>query len=297
MQRYLDLFRESFGAFGDYLWSEITFQIAPWYVNYFWWLVVLSIVVWLLEVFFPWRKEQPIFRQDFWLDAFYMFFNFYIFKWVIFFAFSNVTEQLFKDFFGGDLTPFAVWDISSLPGWLQLLVFFVVTDLVSWGTHVMLHRYDFLWRFHKVHHSVEEMGFAAHLRFHWMENLFYTPVKYIAVMLIGGFTPDQAFVVFYANIAIGHFNHANLNWNYGPLKYVFNNPVMHIWHHAYTLPESRRKGANFGISLSIWDYLFGTVHIPSDGRDIRLGFEKIEQFPKGFGGQLLWGFFKAKNRS
>jgi sterol desaturase/sphingolipid hydroxylase (fatty acid hydroxylase superfamily) len=251
-------------------------------------------VVWGLEVIFPWRKEQPVIRKDFWLDVFYMFFNFHIFKLVIFFAFSSVVERVMVDFSGGDLSQFALVDLSKYPQWLQLMVFFIATDLVQWFTHLLLHRYEFLWRFHKVHHSVEQMGFAAHLRYHWMENVFYTPMKYIAVMLIGGFTPEQAYIVFYAVIAIGHLNHANLNWGYGPLKYVFNNPRMHIWHHAYSLPENRRYGVNFGISLSVWDYMFGTAHMPSDGRDIRLGFERIEAFPKTFVRQLFSGF--GKNR-
>ena len=52
---------------------------------------------------------------------------------------------------------------------------------------VLLHQYEFLWKFHQVHHSVKEMGFAAHLRYHWMENIFYKPLKTIAVMLLGGY--------------------------------------------------------------------------------------------------------------
>lgn len=285
------MFTASFKQFADYTWSEITFSVDPWYVNYFWWLIILSLFVWGLEVLFPWRKDQPIIRKDFWLDVFYMFFNFYIFKIIIFFAFSSLTEGFFIDLVGGDLSRFVVFDLHSYPGWLQLVVFFVVTDFVQWFTHVLLHRFEFLWRFHKVHHSVEQMGFAAHLRYHWMENVFYTPMKYLAVMLIGGFTPEQAYIVFYVAIAIGHLNHANLNWGYGPLKYIFNNPKMHIWHHAFALPSERRHGVNFGISLSLWDYLFRTSFIPSDGRDIKLGFTGLERFPKTFFGQLFTGFF------
>ena len=140
------------------------------------------------------------------------------------------------------------------------------------------------------------MGFAAHLRYHWMENVFYTPMKYIAVMLIGGFTPDQAYIVFYLAIAIGHLNHANVRFDYGPLKYIFNNPKMHIWHHAMALPENRRRGVNFGISLSIWDYLFRTNYIPKSGRDIELGFENLSKFPKTFFKQLVYGFI-SKNQN
>ena len=294
MEKYIDAFLKAFGEFGGYTWREITFQVDPWYVNYFWWLIVLSLAVWALEIAFPWRKDQPIIRKDFWLDAFYMFFNFYIFKLVIFMSFSAVSEMLFKDLFGGDLKKFALIDISHYAPWLQLLIFFIATDFIQWFTHVLLHRFNVLWEFHKVHHSVEQMGFAAHLRYHWMENVFYTPMKYLAVMFIGGFTPDQAFIVFYTAIAIGHLNHANINVSYGPLSYIINNPRMHIWHHALALPENHRNGVNFGISLAIWDYIFKTNYIPSDGRDIKLGFQNLSKFPHSFWKQLVYGF--GKNR-
>jgi sterol desaturase/sphingolipid hydroxylase (fatty acid hydroxylase superfamily) len=297
MERYWNVFVQSFADFASYTWREITFQVDPWDVNYFWWLIILSLVVWGLEIAFPWRKNQSVFRKDFWLDTFYMFFNFYIFKLIIFIAFSNVTEMAFKDLFGGDLSKFALIDISAMNWWLQLLVFFVVTDFIQWFTHVLLHRYDWLWQFHKVHHSVEEMGFAAHLRYHWMENVFYTPMKYIAVMLIGGFTPEQAYIVFYAAIAIGHLNHANIHLTYGPLKYIFNNPVMHLWHHAYNLPEGKRYGLNYAISLSIWDYLFRTSSIPKDDPDVKLGYPGVEEMPKSFFGQLFYGFGSKKSQA
>jgi 3-mercaptopyruvate sulfurtransferase SseA/sterol desaturase/sphingolipid hydroxylase (fatty acid hydroxylase superfamily) len=287
---YSNLFFNSFSSYANYLWSEITFHARPWYTNYFWWLIVLSIFVWVLELVFPWRKNQPKIRADFWIDTFYMFFNFFIFNLIIFIAFCNLTAQLFLDLFGGNFPNLALINIQEYPEWLQLLIFFVATDFVQWFTHVILHRFDFLWRFHKVHHSVEQMGFAAHLRYHWMENVFYTPMKYIMVMLIGGFHPEQAFIIYYLAIAIGHLNHANIGLNYGPLKFIFNSAKMHIWHHAYELPLNRSHGVNFGISLSIWDYIFRTNYIPHSGRDIRLGFEKIERFPKTFFKQLITGF-------
>ena len=41
-------------------------------------------------------------------------------------------------------------------------------------------------------------------------------------------------------------------------------------------------GVNFGLTLSVWDYLFKTNYIPSNGRDIELGFENDENFPNNF---------------
>ena len=125
----------------------------------------------------------------------------------------------------------ALIDISKWAPVLQLFVFFIILDFVQWFTHVLLHRYGFLWKFHKVHHSVKEMGFAAHLRYHWMENIFYKPLKTFGVMIIGGFEPEQAYIIHFITIAIGHFNHSNIKITWGPLKYIFNNPIMHLHHH------------------------------------------------------------------
>ncbi len=282
------VFYNSFSSFSTYVWKEITFQVSPWYVNYFWMLTLLSIFVWGLEITFPWRKNQATFRKDFWLDAFYMYFNFYIFKIIIFAAFSNATATLFEGLLPNGANSLIIYDTKQLPYITQLVLFFITLDLIQWFTHRMLHRFDFLWTFHKVHHSVEEMGFAAHLRYHWMENVFYTPMKYIMMMLIGNFNPQDAFIVYYISIAIGHLNHANLNVSYGPFKYIFNNPKMHIWHHARFLPKEHSKGVNFGISLSIWDYIFRTAYIPKDGKKIKLGFDNLDKFPKQFSKQIIY---------
>ena len=176
---------------------------------------------------------------------------------------------------------------------VQLLVFFIVLDFVQWFTHVLLHKYPFFWKFHKVHHSVKEMGFAAHLRYHWMENILYKPLKTFGVMILGGFEPAQAYIVHFTAISIGHLNHANIKITWGPLKYIFNNPVMHLYHHAYTLPEGK-YGVNYGISLSLWDYLFKTNYIPESSGKIEIGFKGDDQFPKDFIGQNTYGFKKGQ---
>jgi len=262
---------------------------VPWYNNFFWGIVAISLFVYALEILFPWRKNQSILRKDFWLDAFYMFFNFFVFSIVIS-GFYKILELVFADL-GIAMGSISLIDISSLPVWAQLLVFFVVLDFVQWLTHILLHRYEFLWQFHKIHHSVKEMGFAAHMRYHWMENVLYKPLKTIGVMLLGGFEPKQAILVHFLAVAIGHLNHSNIKITWGPLKYVFNNPVMHLWHHSYELPEGK-KGVNYAISLSLWDYIFKTNHVPEDSGTIPLGFPGDEKIPPGFLKQLVYGFKK-----
>ncbi|WP_299554430.1 sterol desaturase family protein [Seonamhaeicola sp.] len=287
--KYFDAFKDALTGSVDWTWNSILFHV-PWQHNFFWGLMVISIAVWLLEIAFPWRKEQAVFRKDFWLDAFYMFFNFFIFTIVIS-GFYKVLELLFSEI-GLSMSSMALIDLSNLPIWTELLIFFLILDFVQWFTHVLLHRFEFLWRFHKVHHSVKEMGFAAHLRYHWMENILYKPLKVFAVMLIGGFEPEQAFIIHFVAISIGHLNHANIKLTYGPLKYIFNNPVMHLYHHAYTLPKVRKHGVNFGISLSLWDYIFKTYYVPESSGSIELGYPGDSKMPKNFFAQLLYGFRK-----
>ena len=219
----------------------------------------------------------------------------------------------------------------------------LVRDFVQWWIHRLLHRFDWLWEFHKVHHSVEEMGFAAQLRYHWMENVVYRSLEYIPLALMGIGLYDF-FIIHIFALAWGHYNHANITVSgrltggivgalagilvvnglldihilenpsffnqliafliciaigvflMGPfMKMIFNSPEMHIWHHSYHLPEDRRMGINFGLTLAIWDYLFDTAYVPHNGKDIKLGFPGVEAFPADFVGQNLNGL-KQKNK-
>ncbi len=281
--------RNAYTGYANYLWQEIT---TPGWHNYFYWLIGVSAFFFLLEIIAPWRKEQPKFRKDFWLDFFYMFFNFFLFSLIIFNAASDVVVVFFNDLLASiGITNLVAFEVMSWPVWAHLLVGFLVRDFVQWWTHRLLHSVPFLWEYHKVHHSVKQMGFAAHLRYHWMETVVYRSIEYLPLALIGIGLRDF-FIIHIFTLAVGHFNHSNFKLNLGPFKYIFNNPQMHIWHHVKDLPRDKPLGVNFGITLSLWDYLFGTNYIPKDGRDIELGFPEDEKFPQDFIGQVTHGFGK-----
>ena len=291
MEQYIQTIVDSYTGYANYLWNEIT---HPSWHSYFYWLIGVSTFFLLLEWVSPWRKDQPKFRKDFWLDFFYMFFNFFLFSLIIYNAASNVVVNLFNDALAAvGIKNLVAFEVMSWPVWAHLLLGFVVRDFVQWWTHRLLHRVPVLWEFHKVHHSVEQMGFAAHLRYHWMENVVYRTIEYIPLALIGIGLRDF-FIIHIFTLAVGHFNHANIRVNLGFLKYLFNNPQMHIWHHAYHLPKDKHYGVNFGITLSIWDYIFKTDYIPFEGRDIKLGFPGVESFPHDFISQNLHGL-KSKD--
>lgn len=290
---YFDLITNAYQSYYFYLKNEI---LNPSFHNYFYWLIGVSIVAFALELIVPWRKNQSRIREDFWLDAFYMFFNFFIFSLIAYNAISDVFVQLFNDFLGlFGIQNLVAIELAFLPLWSKLLILFVLRDFIQWNVHRLLHSSPTLWEFHKVHHSVQQMGFAAHLRYHFVETLVYRSIEYIPLAMIG-FGLTDFFIVHIFALAIGHLNHSNIYLPLGPLRYIFNSPQMHIWHHAEHLPEGS-KGVNFGLSLSIWDYLFKTVYWPKSGRDEKLGFEKVEKFPDGFLNQTLIPFKTILSRS
>lgn len=340
MKSYWEVFINGYGGYAAYLWHEITHPSPH---NYFYWLILVSLFFFGLEWFRPWRVDQPKFRKDFWLDAFYMFFNFFLFSLIIYNAASDVVVKLVNDLVLAvsginlqKLNPMSQW-----PMWAILLTGFLVRDFVQWWVHRLLHRVPRLWEFHKVHHSVAQMGFAAQLRYHWMENVVYRSIEYLPLAILGIGLYDF-FIIHIFTLAVGHFNHSNITVSgyvssavvggligivvsggffdvrlvdhpgligslmiiittslafsliLGPfMKKIFNNPEMHIWHHAYHLPSEHRYGVNFGLSLAIWDYIFRTDYIPYDGRDIKLGFPGVEGFPHQFVQQNTYGFKKS----
>ena len=290
MDNYFETVRNSYSGYFNYLISEILYWKWD---NYFYGLIAISLCIWLLEIAFPWRKQQAVFRKDFWLDLFYLFFNFFLLNLILLITLSNVVEPFLNDIlnlFGLELMSIQLFSISKFQKPLALLLFFVISDFLQWNVHRLLYNIPFLWKIHKIHHSVKEMGFAAHFRYNWMEPIVYRSLLYIPIMLIGGINLADVFIVHFISIAIGHLNHANIGWDYGYFKYIFNNPKMHIWHHSKELPN--KYGVNFGISLSLWDYLFRTNYIPSDGRDIELGFHDEKQFPHDFVQQEFYPFKK-----
>ncbi len=294
MESIIQIIWEGYTGYARYLWQEIT---NPGWHNYFYWLLGVSAFFFLLEIGNPWRSNQPVFRRDFWLDFFYMFFNFFLFSLIAYNAASNVVVHFFNNLLASiGITNLVAFNVMQWPLWAHLLVGFIVRDFVQWWTHRLLHTVPWLWEFHKVHHSVKEMGFAAHLRYHWMETVVYRSIEYIPLALIGIGLRDF-FIIHIFTLAVGHFNHSNIRVNLGLLKYVFNNPQMHIWHHAKNIPEETPHGVNFGITLSVWDYLFRTDYMPYEGRDIALGFPGVDQFPKTFVGQSLHGLVKKRSKS
>lgn len=293
MEEYIKIIVGAYSGYFSYFINEI---LSPSWHNYFYWLVGASIAIYVLEVMFPWRKNQPLIRDHFWLDIFYLFWNYFLFSLIAYNALSMVAVHAFNDFLGlFGITNLVAIRVGNLPAWLQLLLIFVMRDFMQWTIHRLLHNVNWMWEFHKVHHSTEEMGFAALLRYHWMENIIYRTLEYIPLAMVG-FSITDFFIVHIFTLITGQLGHANLKIMLGPLKYLLNGPQMHLWHHAKNMPVSHPKGFNYGITLSIWDFIFKTNYWPSDDENLPIGLPDDEYFPKDFVGQNIRPFQRIFRR-
>lgn len=243
-------------------------------MTYVYWLAGLSAVFIVLERLRP-RDRRGLWRKGLLTDLFYLVFNGHFLGVLL----AKAARPVIAGFDG--TLDFGV--AATLPAWAQFAIALIAVDFLHWSIHNMLHRVPFLWELHKVHHSIEDMDWIGSMRFHWSEAVIYKSLTY-PLLAFFGFGGDVLLALAVVNTAVGHFNHANLDVSIGPLKYILNSPAMHVWHHTH--PDSGPPMRNFGITLSVWDWLFGTAHVP-ERPPKRLAFEGIETFPTTVPGQLL----------
>lgn len=257
-------------------------------LSYLQWLLVISVFFLVVERVFPARREQKTMRSQLGNDIVFLLFNGHYYAVVT----GGITTWL--AFYVRDLFPDGAFDdalLSGAPGPLQFLVFFILSDFMQWNVHVLLHRIPFLWQFHKIHHSPSQLDWAVNFRFHWVELVVYKSFLFVPLAFLGG-DPQPLFVAYVVGTAWGHYNHANVRWRLGPLRFVFNSPSMHLWHHDASSEGGVAK--NFGIVLSLWDWVFRTAFWP-DRDPARLGFPGDEEVPGDIVRQELFPLFRRKS--
>lgn len=258
-----------------------------------WWfypasLAAFSLLTVLLEALFKWRKDQKQLRPFLWSDLLHLVFNGHFLGLIIFGIAAHHVLPIFDQL----LAQVGLVDVlyrnaaSTWPVWVQIVVALFVVDFFQWCVHNMLHRVPILWEFHKTHHSVKdgEMDWIVSFRFQWTEVVVYRSVLFFPLAWFGFGWEAVLFHAVFGTL-IGHLNHSNLAWDYGPLRYLLNSPRMHIWHHDYEGDLKTTK--NFGIIFSTWDWIFGTAYMP-DHPPEKIGFKGVETFPQDFFSQMAW---------
>ena len=183
------------------------------------------------------------------------------------------------------LPPLTVLDLRpltespSLPlrlaGWfVAALGIAMVSNFFYYWFHRAQHRYTWLWRFHSVHHSIEEMSATASYH-HVTEDLFQFAFVILPMAVLLGV--EQGPVPWIVLVLAGthtYFIHSSARLHLGPLRYVLCDNRFHRIHHSR---ETQHRNRNFSTSTPVWDMLFGTAWFPRRGEWPEVGLEDVPE--------------------
>lgn len=162
----------------------------------------------------------------------------------------------------------ATWGMEAhgWPLWAQGLVMAIVLDFKQYFVHLAEHRTNFLWRFHKVHHSATEMNVVAGWRTHILENALTQAVTtYVLIYAFNANLLAVTLCYFLPNLVISGFGaHMNVDFPTRKAKlpwyaYLIATPTTHAFHHRV---DSPMRGINLGEIFMVWDLMFGSFVDP-----------------------------------
>ena len=184
--------------------------------------------------------------------------------------------------------------IQQLPTWLQFLLAVLCADLAQAALHRAYHRWDWLWRFHAVHHSSTHLDWLAGSRMHLVEIVLTRGMVLLPLVVLGfSQAAINAYVILVGLQAV--LAHANLGLRLGWLEYVLVLPRYHHWHHAR---EPGFVDANYAIHLPLVDMLMGTFRLPRDGSwPAEYGVLDPASVPEGIVQQHLMPFRRGRPRA
>ena len=252
-------------------------------------LLFLALVFIPMEKAFPANENQKTFRPNWILDLCYFFGQYLLWSSLVLKALNYFGFWLDKNLI------FSFRDtITDQPFWLQAIEVILLSDfLIYWG-HRLQHKFDFLWRFHKVHHTAETLDWLAAHREHPVDSIYTVGIINLPALILGFDLDTLSFLVAFRGIwAI--YIHSNVRLNIGVIKKIIGSPDLHHWYH-----DKERDRGNYANISPLMDIIFGTYVCP-DHEPKQFGIN--EKFSSTYIGQMIqpmlpnkiWKIIERKN--
>jgi len=164
----------------------------------------------------------------------------------------------------------------TLPGVVAVLASVLLLDLWGYARHRLFHATSACWRFHRMHHSDQDVDWSTGVRFHPFEAIVSIGLRLLVVVAIGA-PPLAVLLTEMLIAATAFFQHGNValataadRW----LRHLLVTPDMHRVHHSVVKDET---DSNFGVIFPWWDRLFGTYRQdPAHGHgNMRVGLDEF----------------------
>ena len=182
-----------------------------------------------------------------------------------------------------------LWWPSDWPFLAQVFLAGVPLDLSLYIVHRLSHRYGLLWRMHSIHHSSRRLYWLNGERRHPLHAALMAGPGLLVLGILGA--PADVVGAWFVILAVHlAFQHANLDYRVGALRYLLGVAEVHRWHHRERFEDAQ---VNFGEFWLVWDHLFGTFHRPVPP----LGPVGIEgdPVPASYPAQLIYPFKRARS--
>jgi sterol desaturase/sphingolipid hydroxylase (fatty acid hydroxylase superfamily) len=236
----------------------------------------------MLRALFPgWLYRSRSFRADFG----FLIFN--VFAWATLFGWAVLSSDFISHSVNGALAHvFGALPAAALNDFsvrvLATISLFLAYELGYWTNHYLSHRIPLLWEFHKVHHTAEVLSPMTNYRVHPVDTVVFYNFLAIFIGVTRGvlsyglgretapFAVDSMNAILLAFVFVTvHLQHSHM-WiaATGRLGLVILSPAHHQLHHS---GDPVHFNKNFGSCLALWDWLFGTLHLPTRERQ-RLSF-------------------------
>jgi sterol desaturase/sphingolipid hydroxylase (fatty acid hydroxylase superfamily) len=216
-------------------------------------LLLYSAVFIPLERLFALRAEQPVFRREWVVDLTYFFINSLLIEILAIFTLKPALIL-----FDWARVAWVSGAVGSLPIVVQVPALLLVADFTQYWVHRTFHATPWLWPFHAIHHSAEEMDWLAGSRLHLIDVIVTRGLTYVPIFVLG-FSEAALIVYVFLVAAQATFIHANVRWQFRPVRRIIATPAFHHWHHS---AEREAIDKNFAVHTPLWDILFGTYYLP-----------------------------------
>jgi sterol desaturase/sphingolipid hydroxylase (fatty acid hydroxylase superfamily) len=169
----------------------------------------------------------------------------------------------------------------------QLLMALVVADFGLSMLHWLSHRVPLLWRLHAIHHgSTRLYGFNGLVR-HPLHQVIDLAIGTLPLVLAG--MPQNIAILLGLAISIQLIlQHSNVDYQLGPFESWLSVGKLHHMHHVNWGKEG---DVNFGLFLTVWDRLLGTLQTtsPRPVTAVDMGVDE-PNFPTRFIDQIVKPF-------
>jgi sterol desaturase/sphingolipid hydroxylase (fatty acid hydroxylase superfamily) len=244
------------------------------------WLALLMLLFIPLERIFA-LNRQKVFRKAFLSDLAYYFLSSLLPKLLLIPPAAAIGWALHF------LVPSGFLErAAALTFGMRFTASLIVGEIGFYWGHRWSHEIPFLWRFHTIHHSAEELDWLVNTRAHPVDMVFTRLCGFVPLYVLGLAQPMTRtldvvpLLVILIGTLWGFFIHSNLNWRLGPLEWLVSTPAFHHWHHTYEAPLNK----NYASMLPWLDRVFGTYHLPRAEWPSRYGTES--PVASGFAAQL-----------